>query len=87
LCPDEHGLVLSSEPDRIGTRKYVNGVHRRVVHLDFAKCFKDTIRRRGEGDDNRVGNPGNPERAGQEHRNSVCPSIGATGTDDLYADL
>lgn len=83
----EQGLILSSDPDRIGTRKYVNGVHHRVVHLDFAECFKDTFRRRGEGDDNRVGNPGDPERAGQEHGNSVCPSIGATGTDDLYADL
>jgi len=83
----EQGLVLSSDPDRIGTRKYVNGIHHRVVHLDFAECFKDTFRRRGEGGGQGMGNPGYSEPAGQEHGNSVYPSIGATGTDDFYDDL
>ncbi|MYL84580.1 hypothetical protein GTA51_15775 [Desulfovibrio aerotolerans] len=48
----ERGIVLSSNPDRIGTLKFVNGIHHRVLHLDFSECFKDTFRRRGEGAEN-----------------------------------
>ena len=83
----ERGIVMSSDPDRIGTRKFVNGIHHRVLHLDFSECFKDTFRRRGEGAENGQENNIAPEMLPHGNEDGWDSHVGSTGTDDFYTDI